>query len=359
MKKLTGIIAVILALLTAFPFSAYAFSESKTAENLSAWLKENVSVSDAETNTDSQLDWTVFALARSGINDLNENYKQYIVESVEKNYSNLYLSDLARIALAVQAIGMDPSDIGGKDLTASIAEYDYSSEAYTGSIAYALIVLEGCGKKYEKSVSELKSLLLSAQRNDGGFNSYLKADTEMFWTLDGEADSTGIVLQAAALFAGEEEFGLLINRALEFIKQNQLESGGFGAWGSESAESTAMIICGLCELGIDPLGADFTKGENNTLSSLEKFINEDGGGRCYDGSSNIMTSYQMLMALNSYYRFGNKKVGLFDLSCLSPYCVSIEHSNFAAKAPFIAKLICGLIRVISRLFGLSYYCCMH
>lgn len=112
---------------------------------------------------------------------------------------------------------------------------------------------------------------------------------------------------------------------------------------------------GLCAVGIDPLGADFTKGTNNMLTALSSFINEDGGARCWDGSSNIMTSYQLLMGVEAYERFAENEEGLYELSVLDEIKHEINNSWVGINLPFIAAFAVMVVEFFFNLFGLELY----
>ncbi len=356
-NKLVKLICAVLAATLLFCAPASALSEREMSASLEKWLAENVSAAQAGGKIDSALDWSAFALARCGNTALNAEYKKYIGKAVSENKNSLYLNDYARIALAALAVGMDARNVGGVDLIKKIEDYDCSDEAFTGSVAYALIALNSAKSANTAALEKYKAILLAAQRKDGGFNAYLKADESMSWTVDGETDSTGIALQAAAPYKDEPQFALLISSALAFVKANQMADGGFGAWGSGSAESTAMIIAGLCETGNKI--SDYTVNGKTPVDALSAYINKDGGGKCWDGSSNVMTSYQMLMALSAYYRAENGKPGLFDMTCLSPFCSGVEHLAIFEEHPLIGRAVCFIAGLVYRLLGREYICCRH
>lgn len=355
MKKSLRFISLLLSLVMLFGINAAAYSANEMADSVTTWLQKNITVEEAakENTIDSYLDWTVFATARYGCNSYADDYKNYIGDAVSKNFDSLYLSDYARIALAAMSVGLNPKDIGGKNLLEAIAKTDYSAEAYTGGLFYALIALEAA--RYDRDAQDvLLNVILNSQRDDGGFNSYVKADPSAYWTVSGEPDSTGMALQALAAFAGNDKVDVAIEKAVNFAKANQLDDGGYGAWGV-SAESTAQIMLGLCAIGVDPLGKDFTKGQNNMLSSLSSFINEDGGARCWDGSSNIMTSYQLLMAVDAYERFANNDEDIYALSLLDNIKHAIGSSGIGTAVPAIANIAILIVEFFFNILGLEIY----
>lgn len=353
MKKISKILSVVLVLTMIFGISSSAYSAEEMTGKIQNWLTENIKVQNAEGAVDSYIDWTVFATAMNGNDKYNDEYKAYISDALE-SAERLALNDYARISLAAMSIGMDPTDIGGKNLIDLIEKTDFSQEAYTGALAYALIALKNAKGDYSAAQDKIKDILISAQRADGGFNAYVAADEDMYWTLDGETDSTGIVLQAFAMFKDEDGVSSAVSKAIDFIKKNQMDNGAFGSWGSASAESISMILAALCELGIDPEGADFTKGESTMITALSDFINEDGGGRCWDGSSNALTSYEILIALDSYNRFKKNDSGVFSISALERALSSVERNEFLQKIPFLGKMISSILSFIIPLMP-NYY----
>ena len=354
MKKSLRLISLLLSLVMLFGISVSAYSAEEMADSVTTWLQKNITVEDAAKDNiiDSYLDWTVFATARYGCDSYADDYKNYIGNAVSSNFDSLYLSDYARIALAVMSVGLNPKNIGGKNLLDAIVNVDYSAEVYTGGLFYALIALDAADYA-EDAQKELLNVILASQRDDGGFNSNVKVDPSAYWTVSGDPDSTGMALQALAIFAGDNKVDTAIAKAVDFAKANQLDDGGYGAWGA-SAESTAQIMLGLCAAGIDPLGKDFTKGQNNMITSLSSFINEDGGARCWDGSSNIMTSYQLLMAVDACERFANGEEDIYTLSLLD----NIKHSISSSKIgtiPVIANLAISVVEFFFNILGLEIY----
>lgn len=355
MKKTNRIIAILLALVFCFSLVATALTPEEMASSLQQWLSNNITVAEAsdENETDSQLDWTVFSMTRSGNKKYVNDYKAYIGKAVKAHSAELYLADFARISLTAMSVGLDPTNLGEINLLDKIENTDFTKEIYTGGLAYALLALESASYA-PKAQESIIDILLNSQRVDGGFNAYIEVDENAVWTIDGEPDSTGIMLQAFAPFKDRDNVKSSINKAIDYIKNTQLETAGFGIWG-ESAESTSMIVAGLCELGISPTADEFKKNEKTMFDSLSTFINEDGGGRCWDGSSNIMTSYQMLFAFNSYYRFNNNKTGLFELTKLDEVKNDIRTSVIGKYLPRFADFICKIVDYFHNLFSLNRY----
>lgn len=355
MKKSSKILALVLALVLIFSVTVSAYSPKEMSESVSEWLVKNVTVNPESTEIDSNIDWTVFATLRCGENHYKSSYKAYINAAVSENSDTLYLSDFARISLAAMSAGLNPKKIGGHNLIDAIAKTDLKNEAYTGSIAYAIIALRSAYNAAPEKQEELLKILLASQRADGGFNAYLAPDPAAYWTLGGETDSTGIALQALGLFAERNEVKTAIGKAVTFLKTQQMADGSFGAWGSASAESTAMVLAGLCAVGIDPVGAEFSKGECTVITALSSFINQDGGARCWDGSSNTMTGYQLLCGVNAYKRAANGELGIYQLSLLDAAKHSIKNSFVGKLLPEVANLACNATEYFFTLLKIESY----
>ena len=65
------------------------------------------------------------------------------------------------------------------------------------------------------------------------------------------------------------------------------------------------------------------------LDALLTFVNPDGGMRAWDGSSNSLTTYQSLSALEAYARFVENGTAFYDLSDLTREPESSETASTA------------------------------
>ena len=320
MKKTTRLISVLLALVISFSCCVQAFAAytpEQMTSSLATWLPKKISVSEVGANKiDLYLDWTVFAMARSGYDTMTDDYADYIGAAVKANFSKLTLADNERLALSAMAVGLNPRNVGGVDLIKAVTGSDFSAETKTVPVAFALIVLDSRGYFAFSQRKELKNILLGAQRSDGGFN-YMIKDTGGYTTAS-DVDSTAIVLQALAPYKRNSAVSAAIDKALKYLQSQILADGGYGSWGTGSAESTSQVLTALSALKIDPLSADYVASSGkNMLNSLSGYINADGGGRCWNGSSDIMTSYQMLYGLNAYNRYDNSNTSLYNMTDLA------------------------------------------
>jgi len=324
-RKLIPFVLIIAILVSTLGISSLAAqSDVDTANAIAAkiadWQTKNSPGDLNSTDINGDIDWSAFANARAGFTGFPD-YLQYINAAVSAHYGDLYLSDLARIALAVGANGGDANSVGGHDLIAAIAATDFSSQTYTASISYALLALNSMDYGEQTAADALVQILLPAQRADGGFNYLLKIDPANTYSNDSDVDTTAMVLQALAPYAGDTAVDAVIAQATAFIKAGQMASGGFGSvlWG-ESPDSTSMALTALCALGVDPLGTDYVVGGKTILDAAAAYQNADGGIGS-GGTSNTISSFEMLYALNAYIRFAEDSASLFDFSDVVPVVV--------------------------------------
>lgn len=315
---LCALVLIIPAAFSAAAADADIAAAKEAAGKIAAWQIDQLTVEQGSSELDGNIDWTAFAFARSGYGGW-DGYLEYADAAVSEHFGEMYLTDIARITLAVGACGGDARSVGGHDLIAEIAGSDFGTQTFTSGIVYPLLALDSLDYGQEEAKEQLLTILLAAQRPDGGFNYLLKADAGNTYSLDGDIDSTAMALQALAAYAGNAEADAVITSALAFVKAGQKESGGFGgAWG-ETADTTAQALTALCTLSIDPLAEEYIKGGNTVLDALLAYQNPDGGIRGWDGNSNVMSSYQALYALAAYIRFAQGDCALFDFSDAEPY----------------------------------------
>jgi len=324
-RKLIPFVMILAILVSSLGISSLAAqSDIDTAKAIAAkiadWQIKNAPGDLNSTDINGDIDWAAFANARAGFTGF-QDYLQYINAAVSAHYGDLYLSDLARIALAVGATGGDANSVGGHDLIADIAATDFSSQTFTASISYSLLALNSKDYGEQTAADALVQILLTAQRADGGFNYLLKLDPANSYSTDSDVDTTAMVLQALAPYAGDTAVDAVIAQATAFVKAGQTATGGFGgAWG-ESPDSTSMALTALCALGIDPLGTDYVVGGKTILDAVAAYQNADGGINGFDGKSNTISSYEMLYALSAYIRFAEDSASLFDFSDVVPVVV--------------------------------------
>ena len=99
-------------------------------------------------------EWAVLGLARSGYALPDSYYTAYYktVEDTVKNKNGVLHSkkytEYSRVVLALTAIGKDPRDVAGYDLTLPLGDYDKTLWQGVNGPIWALIALDAGDEKY-------------------------------------------------------------------------------------------------------------------------------------------------------------------------------------------------------------------
>jgi len=130
-------------------------------------------------------------------------------------------------------------------------------------------------------------------------------------------DSGGMAVSVLSAY-DTTEIDTLIAAYSTWIDADQLASGGFATRdsvygevtypGSENASSISQIILALVANGLDPMGVDYTQGENNLVSRLIEFQNTDGSFDYLFGDENadlMFSTPQSFLALVAYQQYLN------------------------------------------------------
>ena len=273
-------------------------------------------------------DWFMLSLARSGTK-LTKDYVAQYTDSAAKAVAELTAAiggekldknkstENARLILALSALGVDPRDVDGHDLTAALSDLTFVQRQGFNGPVWALIALDAndyeistlTGGGTQTTREGLVSLILDKQLADGG------------WALSGssaDADMTAMVLTALAPYVGSDaKVKAAADKAVALLASMQRADGHYGNYyGEVCSETTAQVIVALSALGIDA-GEDerFIKNGVSAVDALLDFFVEGGGfehmlGVGLDGVATEQGTY----ALVAYSRFKDGKTRLFDMS---------------------------------------------
>ena len=291
----------------------------KTNETTGAWQQPYQKALDAVKGDELAFgsEWLVIALARSG-REVPDSYYDSVVKAVQDAggvLSDRKFTEYSRTILALTAIGKDPTNVGGYDLLARLADMDdVTFQGLNGAI-FALIALDS--NKYDvpavadggKQVTRdgLVAYILDQQLSDGG------------WALSGDSadpDMTAMALQALAAYrTGDKAVQSAVDKALKTLSDMQQADGGYSSWGTLNSESCAQVIIALAALGIDPAkDSRFAKNGLTVLDALLSFALDGGFRHTADGERNDMATEQALCALTAYARLLDGKTALYDMT---------------------------------------------
>lgn len=249
-------------------------------------------------------DWEALSLSKLG-EEIPDSYKKTLKQNVrEASKTGAKVTELEKYALALLAIGGDPTDFEGNNLVKQILNEDVEKQGLNG-VAYALIVLQSTnysdskGTKWSKD--KLINYLLDNQNNDGGWNWALGADSDL--------DSTAIVLTALAPFKEQVGVKEAVELALQYIKPK--------IQGNEinNSSTAAELLFAICSLGFNPQGKEFSNESGNLVTKLTTYQNEDGGfywkkGEQTSESDPFSTEYA-LRALTAYQLYLDKQESFY------------------------------------------------
>ncbi|PEB38907.1 DUF4430 domain-containing protein [Bacillus pseudomycoides] len=260
-------------------------------------------------------DWVAIALARSGNNipvETKISYLQSLTQKVEKRVERFSATDIARTVLAVSAVNGNPTNVAGKNLVQKL----YQSEKLNSVTGYTFALLALDTKKYEVPAgakwnrAALVKEILNGQHTDGGWTYNVESSKNEASNID----VTGMVLSALAPYQKQPEVKQAVKKAVKYLSNKQLNTGGFEADGQENSNSVAQAIIGLTITGIDPTSEAFTKNNVNAVQNLISYQLANGEFKWLpsDEEGSSMATEQALLALVQYKAFVNGKGSIYD-----------------------------------------------
>lgn len=265
-------------------------------------------------------DWTVFGLARSGVQVAGKYYETYYgnveaaVTEAGGKLSETKYTEYSRLVLALTAIGRDPRDVGGYDLLVPLADLErVAMQGVNGSI-YALLALDSAGYEIPQNPDAAVQAtregyvddILSRQNPDGG------------WGLAGggsDVDLTAMALQALAKYRDNSTVSAAVDAGLDWLVWQQEPDGTFASWGTVSSESVCQVLVALTELGISLEDERFYKNHATLEDVLLRFRQENGSfSHTLDGGSDLTATTQALYALAAAQRQRDGKTTLYDMT---------------------------------------------
>lgn len=249
------------------------------------------SVLDTLSPGESNSDWLAYAIGEYGIEDNYQGYLERLSALVAEKYASQggldknKATEWHRIALAVKALGGDPTSFGGVNLVKDGITEPLVKPQRQGinGLIWAAIAAQECGAEFsgELTLEDICNDIVGRQNPDGGFS--LRGDSD--------PDVTAMAIRALYGVPGFRPYAELARAALLNM---QLPSGGYASYGVENCESTAQVIMALCAMGERP---------DAEVDVLLTYLNPDGGfAHVPGGDSDDMASVQAMMALISYER---------------------------------------------------------
>ena len=307
------------------------YSEAKTADTLNPDIdtviqKVRSYILSKDSNPDSSSTWNVIGINRSSLGasaKYNQAYYENVYAELEsKNWvlTTSKYTEYSKLILGLTAIGKDATNINGHNLLSYLSDFSkVTKQGFNGPV-WALIALN-CHPSY----SIPTKAGVTEQTTEEGLIQYLLAGetTSGGWALSGDkpdADVTGMTIQALSAYYGKrDDVTGAIDRALLWLSESQMESGGYGTMDEETAESAAQIITALASIGLDPAQDErFIKNGKWPLTGLFQYYLPEGGFmHVAGGVVNGIATEQGLYATVAYKRMQQGKTFLYDMSDLT------------------------------------------
>ena len=234
----------------------------------------------AGTYTSSTDAWTVLDMAGYGKN----------IKGTDYGYSSAVSVFLAERAL------------GGEVSADTLKNIDLSGSSAIYSIPYILLAYDAA------KVEEDDTFTNTREGIKGQLVSYLNAlDTNY-----AGVDEVAPVLTALAGYygKGDSDLDAAVEKGISWLSAQQKDSGAFAYYGTENANSSAMVVVALSALGIDAhRDTRFIKNSHSAMEGLMSFALPSNDGFGYKGNvtENGLATEQGFRALVSYARFAEKK----------------------------------------------------
>lgn len=290
-KKRIVIVSSAIILVTVAGVLLYFFSQHRTERvdfSAARYLTEN-------TEPVFGNEWAAFALAKGEYSCARawlKKYKHGFEEKIisQKGEFEIY-TDYSRCIIACSALGYDPQNVCGYDLTEKLSDTEKVTERGINGAIFALLALDTCNGDLELKDRYI-STILSMQHGSGGFGMSANVPS---------ADVTAMALYALAAHTDRPDVELAVERAVLALSGVQSENGGFSSGGAENSQSLSQVIIALCALGIDLDDARFIKNGNTLYDTLMSYRNDDGGflRTKSDELSSPSATVQVLQALNA------------------------------------------------------------
>lgn len=289
-KHITRLLTTLLALVMLLPIVAQAAptdgwtDEAEQAyQTVTQLVIQRVSESKdyLATATQEENAKAIHALWTSGATVPGGFYDEYLqaladwLDLAVKRGKTAYIPGAIR---TVAAMGLDVTDFAGHDLTDALRKPELvEADEDRLDMLLDLDAAGDAGKKDEFSAQreQLLTEALARQQSSGEFRYTSKWPAELKQKgVDDEPDRFDYILltaksaQALAPYQSRKDVSAAIDKALTYLSEQQLPSGGFVKYGDEDVEEDAAGLEMLAALGISLADERFTKDGHTVLDGM-------------------------------------------------------------------------------------------
>lgn len=289
-KHITRLLTTLLAIVMLLPVTAQATpvdgwtDEAEQAyQTVTELVIQRVSESKDYLATATQEENTkaVYALWTSGATVPSGFYDEYLqaladwLDLAVKRGKTAYIPGAIR---TVAAMGLDVTDFAGHDLMDALRKPELvEADEDRLDMLMDLDAAGDVGKTDEFNAlrEQLLTEALARQQNSGEFRYTSKWPAELKQKgVDDEPDRFDYILltaksaQALAPYMSRKDVSTAIDKALNYLSEQQLPSGGFVKYGDEDVEEDAAVLEMLAALGISLTDERFTKDGHTVLDGM-------------------------------------------------------------------------------------------
>ncbi len=237
---------------------------------------------DGSWSTDLYTDWSALAIEPN--ENLQEQKNKLGTYLKENKLSNISLTDYERHVMALMALGINPYKLNGENYVDKIIkEFDgnqFGNKDEDNDDIFALIILQNAGfGKNEEIINNTSNFILSKQKENGSW--------------DENPDMTGAGIESLAFLKENEQIKNALEKAKEYLKQNQKDDGGFG-----NISSTAWAIEGIISLGEKV--ENWKKNDNTPIDYLAQNQDQDGGIKNENKDTKLWETIYVLSAISGH-----------------------------------------------------------
>ena len=295
-KHITRLLTTLLALVMLLPIVAQAAptdgwtDEAEQAyQTVTQLVIQRVSESKdyLATATQEENAKAIYALWTSGATVPGGFYDEYLqaladwLDLAVKRGKTAYIPGAIR---TVAAMRLDVTDFAGHDLMDALRKPELvEADEDRLDMLLDLDAAGDAGKKDEFSAlrEQLLTEALARQQSSGEFRYTSKWPAELRQKgVDDEPDRFDYILltaksaQALAPYRSRKNVSTAIDRALNYLSEQQLPSGGFVKYGDEDVEEDAAVLEMLVALGISLTDERFTKDDHTVLDGMMGWYQE-------------------------------------------------------------------------------------
>lgn len=285
-KLLTALLAIVMLLpvtAQAAPTDGWTDEAEQAYQTVTELVIQRVTESKdyLATATQEENAKVVYALWTSGADVPSGFYDEYLqaladwLDLAVKRGKTVYIPGAIR---TVTAMGLDVTDFAGHDLMDALRKPELvEADEDRLDMLMDLDAAGDAGKAEEFNTlrEQLLTEALARQQSSGEFRYTSKWPAELKQKgVDGEPDRFDYILltaksvQALAPYQNRKDVATAIDKALNYLSEQQLSSGGFLKYGAEDVAEDAAVMELLAALGISLTDERFTKDGHTVLDGM-------------------------------------------------------------------------------------------